>query len=280
MSQTRAVDGSLAKFAEGLEQSVGNWDSVRALFLDHLRGDFLEHFVSEEICTSADNPDHVVTRGVGQGSFTFINTPNFEYSVRVLSPFHRTGRLVKWAGMPQMIAVRGPGVVVVRTLRVPEQCDIEQFVPNVQISEFTTQEARDGDVVITEDPKKILDIQEVSAPCVVEILTCRHGAPTLVWTFSSELMSLYAEQSSLAASRFRNILLLTQAEALPIPDEIYALALKSGSPQVSLLAIQSMVAAGHPESFSELQHARESEHQWLRRGATELLDALFAARGQ
>jgi hypothetical protein len=268
----------LDMFAEGLEQNAGDWDSIRALFLDHVSCSFLEAFVTEEICTSAEKAGYIVPSGTGQGSLTFINTPNFEYSVRVVTPFARRAHQVKWLGMPQMIAIKGGGTVVFRTLRVPPQFDIEQFVPNVQIRQCEPYEAHNGDVVVSDDQNEILDLHEVTAPAIIEFLTYRRLAPSLVWTFSPELISLYAEQSSLTASRLRNVLSLAQAAGIQIPDDIYDLALKSNSPQVVLPAIQSMLAGGHAESFPALQRAMESERQSLRKGANELFDALFSGR--
>jgi HEAT repeat protein len=61
-----------------------------------------------------------------------------------------------------------------------------------------------------------------------------------------------------------------------VPDDIYDLALQSTSPQVVLAAIQSMLAAGHPESFAALQRAIESDCESLRTSASELVDALFS----
>jgi hypothetical protein len=257
---------------------VGSWDSVQSLFLDHVRSSFLDDFVAEQVRTSVDNPEHFVANAASQGSFSLINTSSFEYSVRVLAGFHRRAHYIKWLGMRQVIAVKGSGTVVIRILRVPPELDIEQFVANVPIREYDVREARHGDVVASEDENEILDILEVSPATVTEILTYRYMAPSVIWTFTPELISVYAEQSSLNASRFRYVLRLAQAEGLSVPDDIYDLALNSNSPQVALLAIQSMLSTGHPESFSKLQHALESNHDSVRRGAAKLMDAAFIGR--
>jgi hypothetical protein len=172
----------LGTFAVALEESVGDWDSIHALFVEHVSGGFLEGFVTREIRTAAANPAHIVARGVGQGSFTFINTPDFEYSARVITPFAPNAHLVKWAGMPQMIAVKGGGTVIARTLSVPPQIDIDKFVRNVRLCEVAVQEASDGAVLVSANRKELLDIAEVTAPVVAEMLTYRHMAPSLVWT--------------------------------------------------------------------------------------------------
>jgi hypothetical protein len=272
------MPGRLETFAVALEERVGDWDSIHALFIEHVRGGFLAGFITKEICTAAQNPAHIVPRGVGQGSFTFLNTRHFEYSVRVIRALDTKPRMVKWTGMPQMIAVTGEGHVVTRTLRVPAGTDIEAFARGVRLREVAVQEVSDSDVIVSDQRREILDIAAVTAPVVAEILTYRYMAPSLVWTFTPDLVSIYAEQSSLAASRFGNVLSIARAAGVPVPDDIYGLALESTSPQVVLAAIQSMLAAGHPESFAALQRAIDSDRESIRTGASELADALFSGK--
>jgi hypothetical protein len=136
--------------------------------------------------------------------------------------------------------------------------------------------ARDGDIVVNDDRHQILDVCEATRPVVAEILTYRRCAPHIMWTFGTELVSLYAEQSSLVASRFRNVLRIADLAGTAVPDDIYELALTSRSPQVALPAIRSMLAAGHPDSFVALHRATESAEPALREGANAILDALFA----
>ncbi|MEU4674535.1 hypothetical protein AB0F91_42910 [Amycolatopsis sp. NPDC023774] len=247
--------------------------------MDHAGSEFLTEFVARELLAAAADSDHIVRRGVGQGSFTFVDTPNLEYSVRVVAPFGRRPRTVKWVGMPQMIAVKGPGTLTVRTLAVPTQCDIEQFVAGVQIRECSVRDACEGDVLVNENRHEVLDICEATSPMIAQILTYRRASPNVVWTFTPELVSLYCEQSSLAASRFRNVLQIAHTEGVAVPDDIYELALTSRSPQVALLAIQSMLASGHPYSFAALHCAAESGQHGLREGANSILDHLFSGAG-
>jgi len=67
------------------------------------------------------------------------------------------------------------------------------------------------------------------------------GDSGLLWTFDQNLRSVYAEQSSLTVSRFRNVLDLAHAAGKPVPDEIYDLAFDSSRPDIALLAIRSNV---------------------------------------
>jgi hypothetical protein len=262
-------------FAEALEHNVGNWHSAKALFLNVVKSSFLSGFLRQHIQAAADNADHFVPHAVGQSSFTFVDTPHFEYSLRLVSPLAPRAHAVKWLGARQIIMVRTLGTVTVRVLTVPREFDIEKFVPDARIRDVAIGEIRDGEAISSDDTNQILDVHAVTAPTVLEILTYRELPPSLVWTFNAKLLSLYAEQSSLSASRFRNVLALARSENIPIPDDIYDLAVVSNSPQVALFAIESMLSEGHSDAFAALYRATESHNPSLRKGAMELLDALF-----
>ncbi|MGY1503682.1 hypothetical protein ACW4TU_45205 (plasmid) [Streptomyces sp. QTS52] len=266
----------LENLAESFERNADHWASLGAIFRDHANSDFLSEFLLRELGAAAEDSDHVVRRGVGQASFTFVNTPDLEYSIRIIAPFSQKPRRVKWLGMPQMIAVKGLHTVTVRTLAVPPQCDIEQFVAGIHISESSVQDARDGAVIVTDNRHEIMDICAANGPMIAQILTYRRAAPNLFWTFTPELTSLYCEQSSIAASRFRNVLRIAHETGAAVPEDIYEIALESGSPQVVLTAIQSMLESGHPGSFAALHRAAESDQNGLRNGANAILDDLFA----
>jgi len=105
--------------------------------------------------------------------------------------------------------------------------------------------AANGDVLASQSRHQLLDIYDVASPVVVEILTHRRGDSGLLWTFDQNLRSVYAEQSSLTVSRFRNVLDLAHAAGKPVPDEIYDLAFDSSRPDIALLAIRSMFISGH-----------------------------------
>lgn len=266
----------LDALAAGLEREAGDWNSVERLFRDHVRGPFLREFVDRELTAAAGDDGYVVARGAGQGNFTFIDTADFEYSVRVLAPSPGGTHLAKWAGMHQVLAFAGPGTATVRTLAVPPGTDGEDFTPGVSARILAVREVGNGDVVTTGSTGELLDVLHVEAPLVVQVLNRRRGASSVVWTFGPDLTALYGEQSSLTASRFRNVLRVAQAQRHPVPADVHDLAVHHGSPQVRLLAVRSMLASGHPDAFLELQRAVDSDNAGLRRGARDLLDTLFA----
>jgi hypothetical protein len=270
---------ALKTLLDNLQLAEGDWASILDVFSDHLAGRFLQDFIRHEIGALAGDTEHVVPNSVGQANFTFINTANFEYSVRILTPFHARPHPVKWLGMRQIIGVKGPGFATIRRLTVPVHLDIASFEPGVVIEEVDSVSAADGNVVLCESPRQILDIHEVSAPVVVEVLTHRQEDPGLLWTFDQGLRSLYAEQASLTLSRFRNVLELAQAAGKPVPDKIYDLALDPSRPHTVLLAIQSMLLTGHPEAFVQLQRAMDSESPELSQGAQRLFDAMTMGGG-
>jgi hypothetical protein len=270
---------ALDAFSRDLHQAQEEWASVVGIFRDHLVGRFLDDFIAREIAALGNDVGHVVPKSVGQANFTFINTPDFEYSVRALAPFPARRHPVKWLGMRQIIGVKGRGSATVRKLAVPPHLDIACFLPGAAIDALDLLTATDGDVIASHTPHEILDVHEVSSPVVVEVLTHRRDDAGLIWTFDPDLRSLYAEQSSLTVSRFRNVLELAHAAGKPVPDEIYELALDPSRPHTALLAIRSMLMSGHPEAFVQLHRAMESGSDELRQGAQRLFDAMTMARG-
>jgi len=126
---------------------------------------------------------------------------------------------------------------------------------------------------------QLLDIYDVASPVVVEILTHRRGTPVSCGPSIRTLRSVYAEQSSLTVSRFRNVLDLAHAAGKPVPDEIYDLAFDSSRPDIALLAIRSMFISGHSDAFVRLQGAMDSGSEPLRQGAQRLFDVMTMGRG-
>jgi hypothetical protein len=270
---------ALEIFAENLQRSRDDWSRIQEIFTDHLDSCFLKNFITREIAALGNDAGHVVPKSVGQANFTFINTPDFEYSVRILTPFPARPHPVKWLGMRQIIGVKGSGSATIRKLTVPPHLDIASFQPGVVIDQVETVTAAAGDVIVSQSPHQLLDIYHVASPVIVEVLTHRREDSGLFWTFDPGLKSVYAEQSSLTVSRFRNVLELAHAAGKPIPDDIYDLALDPSRPHAALLAIRSMLMSGHPDAFSQLQRAIDSESEELSQGAQRLFDSMMSARG-
>lgn len=270
---------ALETFSQKLQQAQEDWPSVQAIFSDHFGSRFLHDFITRELSAAADDPAHVVPKSVGPANFTIINTMSFEYSVRILIPFPARPHPVKWLGMRQIVGVKGAGPMTVRRFRVPSHFNITFFQPGVAIEDVEFITAADRDVIAAASPHEMLDIHEISAPVVVEVLTYRRDDSGFLWNFDQDLRSLYAEQSSLTLSRFRNVLELAHAAGKPVPDDIYDLALNPSRPYVALLAIRSMLMSGHPEAFAELQQAMDSAVLDLSQGAQRLFDSMMMARG-
>ncbi len=256
-----------------------DWSSIQAIFSDHIASGFLHDFITRQIGAVGNDPRHVVPNGVGQSKFTFINTADFEYSVRILALRPGRPHPVKWLGMHQIVGVKGPGSLTLRRLTVPPDTDIASFQPGVVLAEVDLVSAANGDVLASQSRHQLLDVYDVASPVVVEILTHRRGDSGLLWTFDQNLRSVYAEQSSLTVSRFRNVLDLAHAAGTPVPDEIYDLAFDSSRPDIALLAIRSMFISGHSDAFVRLQGAMDSESEPLRQGAQRLFDVMTMGRG-
>ena len=269
---------ALETFSRNLQRAQEDWTSVQAIFSDHIASRFLDDFITRELGAFGNDPGHVVPKSVGPANFTFINTADFEYSVRILAPFPALPHPVKWLGMRQIIGVKGAGPVTIRKLRVPPHLNITSFQPGVVIDEVDLISTADREVIASQSLHQLLDIYDVSSPVVVEVLTYRREESGFFWTFDQGLRSLYAEQSSLTVSRFRNVLELAHAAGKPVPDDIYDLALDPSRPHIALLAIRSMLMSGHPEAFVHLQRAMDSGSQDLSQGAQRLFDSMTMAR--
>ena len=269
---------ALDTFLQNLERAQKDWSSIQAVFSDHAASRFLYDFITREIGALAEDPGHVVRKSVSQTTFTFINTKDFEYSVRILAPFLGRPHTVKWLGMRQIIAVKGRGSVTINRLTVPLHLDIASFQSGVVIDDVDIVSAADGDVTVTRSSHEIMDIYAVSSPVIVEVLTHRRDGSGLIWTFDQHLKSLYAEQSSATVSRFSNVLELAGATGRPIPDDVYDLALDPSKPHIAVLAIGSMLMSGHPNAFVQLQRAMDSGCKDLNEGAQRLFNFMMTAR--
>ena len=224
------------------------------MFSDHVASRFLNDFIEREICTLTANFEYVVPMGASQTTLMFINTEDFEYSVRILTPFLGT-HPVKWSGMRQIISVKSGGPITIRTITVPPRVNINLFELGAGVDASYTIIAGKGDMVASRTMHDALDIYEVTSHTVIKTLTERRSDSELRWTFDQELRSLYAEQSSATVSRLSNLLELAHAAGKPIPDDLLYLTLESSSPYVALLAIRSMLSSGHPEAFAQLHRA-------------------------
>lgn len=253
-----------------------DWASVRSAFCDHLAGRFLDDLVAGEVKRMGEDPLHQVPYRGGQAHWTLIDTDDFEYSVRMLVRFPAAPRPVKWLGMRQIVGVKGPGLLTVLKLAVPRHLDVASFVPGVAVEEVAMVSGAHGDVILAESPHELLDIHEVASAVVIEVLTYRRDDTGPCWTFDEELRSLYAEQSSLTVSRFKNVLELTHAAGASVPNDIYELMLGQERSDVALLALRSMLLSGHPDAFDALHRAMESGSAERSRGALRLFDAMTA----
>lgn len=272
--------GAIETLLRQLQGARGDWGAIRAVFSDHVASPFLNDFVAREIGSLARDFDNVTRMGgIGPTTFTFINTTDFEYSVRILAPLPPRPHPVKWQGMRQIIGVKVGGPVAIRKLTVPNRVKINSFELGVRLEGNEVVIVADGDMVANDNVHHLLDIYEVSSPSIVEILTERQNEPELMWTFDQDLRSLYSEQSSLTVSRLSNVLELAHILGKPIPDDILNLALDPSKPYVALLTIRSMLAAGHPDAFIHLHRAIDSRSETLSQGAQHLLDSMTTRGG-
>jgi hypothetical protein len=270
---------ALEHLKEGLQQAKGDWGAIQEAFSSHFASSFLHDFISTELGALDQDYGHVVRHSVGQANFTFINTDEFEYSVRILAPFPPHQHKVKWFGMRQMIGIKGKGTAIIRKLTVPADQHIRQFQQGVAIEEIEPIRCTQGTVVASDSVHQMLDVHHVLTPVVAEVLTHREGDEGLFWTFDHTLKSRYAEQSSATMSRFRSVLELAHASGRKVPDEIYDLALSPSRPHVAMMAIRSMLLMGHPDAFDRLLHAMESESEALRTDAIRLFDSMTNTQG-
>lgn len=268
----------IEQLSDRLRANLLDWSGITAVFVEHVHSGFLEDFVHAELVKASEHPDHITARGVGQGSFTFINTVDFEYSVRILTAFSPRPHPVKWAGARQIVGVVGSGVMTTRVVKVAGDVDIESFEPGRIATVDRFVRSVSGDVITSDSGREILDPWEVDGAVALQTLTQRTGAPAYVWTFDHQLAAAYVEHSSLTVSRFRNVLALAHAEGRRVPDAVYRSALRSDRPEVILLAIQSMLQHGHPDAFAELHRATASAVPALRAGACQLFDAMLSRK--
>ncbi|HJU10474.1 MAG TPA: hypothetical protein VJ728_06345 [Candidatus Binataceae bacterium] len=271
---------ALEIFARTLREAQGDWTSIQAVFSNHFKGGFVDDFIKQELGAVGNDLEHVVPNSVGPAAFTFINTSDFEYSIRIVPSFAGRAHPVKWLGMYQIIGIRGRGPVTIRKCKVPADVKVNSFRPAVCISHTDLISGSHNDLIASCHSHELLDVYAVSSPVVLEILTYRQREPGLCWTFDQDLRAIYAEESCLTVSRFRNVLELAHAAGKAVPDKVYDLALNASSAHVALLAIRSMLISGHAEAFVQLNRAIDSGSEELRQGAQVLFDSMMMSRGR
>jgi hypothetical protein len=188
-----------------------------------------------------------------------------------MTPFQSRPHIVKWLGMRQIIGMKGKGSVRIRKLRAPASCRIEQFEAGIELEHVQDVILTNLQYVATDDGRDLLDLDSVTEPSILEILTLKADASPMIWTFGQNLKSTYAEQSSPLVSRFRNVVKLAVAMGRRMPDDIYEKALSSTNTRLALAAMEGMFAERHPDAFATLHEAIESENDALRNGAETLL---------
>jgi len=260
-----------------LQQAVGNREQIRELFVGHIRSRFLDQFVQDHLNGIATNPSHIVRRNAGQLNFTFINSPHFEYTMRLVPPFRSRPHGVKWLGERQLLSVK-QGTVTVRQLFVPGH--VNTFTKDTQIERMETVLVEPGAYVEADTANCILDIDEVRDPTVLEMLTIRDPTVHFLWTFDSRLTAQYAESSKMASSRLQNIFDLARAMDRPVSPDVYDVVFSQGNAQEKLIAIESLLLAASERGFLELQSAIDSEDAILSRNAQDLFDRMFVGNAQ
>jgi hypothetical protein len=255
-----------------LRQAIGNRERIRDLFVGHIRSRFLDQFVQEHLNGIAADPGHIVRRNAGQLNFTFINSPHFEYTVRLAPPFRSRPHGVKWLGERQLLGVKR-GTVAVRQLFVPGH--VNTFAKGTQIERMETVLVEPGAYLEADTANCILDIDEVRDPTVLEVLTIRDPTVHLLWTFDSRLAAQYAESSKMNSSRLQNIFDLARTMGRPVPPDVYDVVFSQGNAQEKLVAIESLLLAASERGFLELQSAIDSEDAALSRNAQELFDRML-----
>ena len=271
---------AIEALSRNLHEARGDWSAVQTVFVEHFASNFLNDFITQEVGNLAKNFDHVVRMAVGQKAFIFINTSDFEYSVRILAPYPRRAHAVKWLGMRQIFGIKVGGPLVIRKLMIPPRININFFEPGIDVEGIETVVAARGEFIASQSLHHIMDIDEVPSPSIIEALTVRRDSSELLWTFDREMRSIYAEQSSVTVSRLSNVLDLALALGKPIPDDLLYMTLEPSRPYVALLSLRSMLASGHPDAFVQLQRAIDSRSETLSQGAQRLFDALTITRGE
>ena len=264
---------TIEKLERKLESARDDLITVRSLFTEHVRSDFLHRFVLGELQNLALNPDHVVRKNAGQVSFTLINNTGFDYTIRLAAPFSGHPHTVKWLGEQQIMSVKGAGCASIRILTVP--CDINRFRAGVQIANVEMVNLEQGSFLESASSNCILDVYEVKEPVIFEVLTIHDERIELHWTFDEHLRSMFAESSRMICSRLQNVLELARKMGKPVPDAFYDVMLTQGNAQTKLLAIRTLLATDSAAGFRELQQAIDSKDDTLSTGAQLIFDALM-----
>ncbi|AMP13360.1 hypothetical protein [Collimonas pratensis] len=265
------MDDPTKQLVERFTRLNGDWNAVANLFVDEFRRGFISRLVSRELGAITRDRRHTITSGVNQYTLTPINLPELEYTTRIMTPFQSRPHIVKWLGMRQIIGMKGKGSVRIRKLRAPASCSIEQFQAGIELEHVDDVMLTNLQHVATGDGRDLLDLDSVTEPSILEILTLKADASPVIWTFGQDLKSTYAEQSSPLVSRFRNVVKLAVAMGRRMPDDIYEKALSSTNTRLALAAMEGMFAERRSDAFATLHEAIESENDALRNGAETLL---------
>jgi hypothetical protein len=262
---------TLENLEKVLQQAIGDYEQIRTLFIGHFRSRFLDQFVAENMNSMAADPDHIVRKNSGQQIFTFINSPHFDYNVRLLPPFRSRRHSIKWLGERQLIGVKR-GTITVRQLYVHGH--INSFSKDTPIEHKNTVLMEPGAYIETETVNCILDIDAVHSSAVIEVLTIRDPTVQLIWTIDKYLTAQHAELKK-NSSRLQNIFDLAKAMDRKVPPDVYDIVFSRGNAQEKLIAIESLLLTGSERGFLELQSAIDSEDNVLSRDAQDLFDRMF-----
>lgn len=265
---------TVQKLEGALALACGDLRAIRAVFEGHVRSDFLNQFVSGELHNLTFNPDHIVQRSAGQVSFTLLNTPTFDYTIRLSPPFVSIPHAVKWLGERQILSVKGKAGASFRVLNVP--CDINRFEPDIQLADVEAISLESGAFLESPSSNSILDAHEAKAPVVFEVLTIHDERVQLNWVFDEHLKSMYAESSRVICSRLQNIFDLSLKMHRPVPRAVYDAILADGNTQAKLLALESLLVADGVAGFQELHKAIDSDDPMLSMTAQSLLDSIMS----
>ena len=252
-----------------LVAAQGNWKQIVDFFLEHSEGPYIQEILSTELRNLAHASDYVVNGGVNQYTYTPLISDDFEYTIRIVSPFSRRPHLIKWLGMRQAFAFKGNGRITVRKLQIPQSAQLENFVAGVPLELADVVHFNGSGFIAANHINEIIDIDEATEPSVVEVLTYKKDARGAMWTFEN-LKSAYSEQSSSLVSRFLNVIELSRAMGQQVPDDIYRTAIRSGNSQLALAALEVALVEELPDAFGYLHASFESEDEELRDSAERL----------
>jgi len=197
-----AETGAIEVLERDLEAACGDAASIRARFATHVHSDFLRQFVRGELCNLALDPDHIVRSNAGQVNFTLINSPAFDYTIRLSPPFPSRPHAVKWIGERQIVTVKGSAGPTFRLLAVPP--DLKSFQAGGSIEPVRLVHLEHG-ALLESDQRCILDVYEVTEAAILEVLTISDRDVQLHWTFDEDLSSIHAEASTATCSRIQNV---------------------------------------------------------------------------